>query len=308
MEKNPIPLILDTDPGVDDFFCLAVVCAHPDVFSLRAVTSVGGNNSTDVTTKNAMDILALFHHDAPVFRGSDRYLTEEFGEPVVTAHGTNGLAEQILPDSKRVPGKEKAWDAICRIALEEQGNLELLTVGPLTNIAIAFLKYPSLSKMIRRITMMGGTNFIGNIGPYAEANIGHDAMAARIVFESEVPVHMVGLDSTVQCPVPLEEFEKMSVHTDPFIRETMRELIRFRKGEAMHDAVAAACMIDPDIVSWKTADVTVEVNEGLTKGMTVIFPDENGNDRVAHNPVRERYLAVFEKTVQYYREGFYESK
>ena len=90
-----IPIIVDTDPGVDDFFCLAIAAAYDELFDLRAVTTIGGNNTTDVTTRNALDILKLFHReDVPVARGADSYLKEPFGEPVAKFHGENGIGKE----------------------------------------------------------------------------------------------------------------------------------------------------------------------------------------------------------------------
>ncbi len=100
-----IPIVIDTDPGIDDFFCLALACAYSDRLDLRAVTTMGGNNHTDVTTQNALNILSLFRTDVPVARGADRYLEAEFGAPAAKCHGSNGVGDLILPQSagRRMP-------------------------------------------------------------------------------------------------------------------------------------------------------------------------------------------------------------
>ena len=90
-----IPIVIDTDPGIDDFFCLALACAYSDRLDLRAVTTMGGNNHTDVTTQNALNILSLFRTDVPVARGADRYLEAEFGAPAAKCHGSNGVGDLI---------------------------------------------------------------------------------------------------------------------------------------------------------------------------------------------------------------------
>ena len=101
-----IPIVIDTDPGIDDFFCLALACAYSDRLDLRAVTTMGGNNHTDVTTQNALNILSLFRTDVPVARGADRYLEAEFGAPaakcatVPTAWGTSSCRS---PAGRRMP-------------------------------------------------------------------------------------------------------------------------------------------------------------------------------------------------------------
>ena len=130
-----IPIVIDTDPGIDDFFCLALACAYSDRLDLCAVTTMGGNNHTDVTTQNALNILSLFRTDVPVARGADRYLEAEFDAPAAKCHGSNGVGDLILPQSDRTPDALPAWDKLYEIAKAAQGELVLVTVAPLTNIA-----------------------------------------------------------------------------------------------------------------------------------------------------------------------------
>ena len=132
-----IPIVIDTNPGIDDFFCLALACAYSDRLDLRAVTTMGGNNHTDVTTQNALNILSLFRTDVPVARGADRYLEAEFGAPAAKFHGSNGVGNLVLPQSCRAPDALPAWDKLYEIAKAAQGELVLVTVAPLTNIALA---------------------------------------------------------------------------------------------------------------------------------------------------------------------------
>ncbi|MBO7697962.1 MAG: nucleoside hydrolase, partial [Erysipelotrichaceae bacterium] len=203
-----IPIIIDTDPGVDDFFCMAIGCGFRDLFDLRAITTIGGNNLTYVTTANALDILKLFkREDVPVARGADSYLAEPFGEPVAKFHGANGLGDVVIDRSDRKPHPLPACDVIYEQAKQCNGELVLVTVGPETNLALAFNKYPDLKHMIKKIVVMGGTLTSGNISPYAEANIGHDAKAARIVFETGIPVDMIGLNVTRKAPLRKNIFD-----------------------------------------------------------------------------------------------------
>ena len=195
-----IPIVIDTDPGVDDFFCLALACAYRDRLDLRAVCTVGGNHNTDVTTQNALDILALLGCESvPVARGADRYLTAEFGPPVVHCHGENGLANVTLPRSPRSPDPLSAWDKLYAEAVAAGGELVLVTVGPMTNTAMALARHPDLPRRLKKIVVMGGSIGGGNITPYAEANVGHDAEAAAQVFGCGVPIDMVGLNVTSRC-------------------------------------------------------------------------------------------------------------
>lgn len=203
-----IPIVIDTDPGIDDFFCLALACAYSDRLDLRAVTTMGGNNHTDVTTQNALNILSLFRTDVPVARGADRYLEAEFGAPAAKCHGSNGVGNLVLPQSDRMPDDLPAWDKLYEIAKAAQGELVLVTVAPLTNIALALQKHPDLPHWIKKIVMMGGSIGRGNITPYVEANAGHDPAATKLVFESGIPIDMVGLSITLGCPIRPDVFER----------------------------------------------------------------------------------------------------
>lgn len=250
---SQIPIIIDTDPGVDDFFCIALGCAFSDVFNLRAITTIGGNNSTDVTTQNALDILKLFRRsEVPVARGAGRYLCQEFGVPVIKFHGINGLGNAYIDHSDARIDHYKAWDKIYREAVMYDGELVVVAVGPETNLAMAFSKYPQLPSMLKKIVIMGGTLTTGNVSEYAEANIYHDAEAARIVFESGVPIDMIGLNVTRQAPLTKAILDDIT-DCDPKIKDVMLELIRFRHEEAMHDAIAISSMISDDIITFKDA-------------------------------------------------------
>ncbi len=286
-----IPIVLDTDPGVDDFFCLAIACAYDDVFDLRAVTTIGGNNTTDVTTRNALDILKLFKRDdVPVARGADSYLKEEFGEPVAKFHGENGIGNVRLEHNGRDIDPLKAWDKIHEEAVKCNGELVLVTVGPETNLALAFMKYPDLKDLIRKIVVMGGSLDKGNVTEYGEANLWHDAHAAKIVFDSGVPIDMVGLNVTRKAPLRKDIFDGLE-GVDERIREVMLELIDFRNEESMHDAIAISSLINEKALLWRNADVHV-VEDGEKRGMSVAVFDEDADSRVAVGIDADEYYKV----------------
>lgn len=285
-----IPIVIDTDPGVDDFFCMALACAYDETLDLRAICTMGGNHHTDVTTQNALDILALFGKDnIPVARGADSYLTELFAEPMTQFHGENGLGNITIPKSNRMVDLLPAWDKLYAEALRAEGDLILVAVAPLTNVAIALKKYPDLPNYLKKIVMMGGTTGHGNITPYAEANVGHDAEAAALVFACGVPVDMIGLNVTTACPIRDETFLHYGIRMNPTIRNIMEELIRFRNGEAMHDAVALATLLDDSIMHWEIGSVHVELTDVLRKGQTLLRPDAAGIHRVAVQVDSDRY-------------------
>ncbi|MDO4499814.1 MAG: nucleoside hydrolase [Erysipelotrichaceae bacterium] len=296
------PIIIDTDPGVDDFFCIAIGAAYSDIFDLKAVTTIGGNNATEVTTRNALDILHLCKRDdVPVAAGETSYLEEEFGEPGVAFHGLNGLGNVEIPHTDKKAIDLKACDKIYEVAKECNGELILVTVGPTTNVAKAILKYPDITKMIKKIVMMGGSTDKGNITPYAEANIYHDYKAANILFKSGIPIDMIGLNVTLKSVMPREVFDVISEGSNPYIREVMQKLIDFRNGEAMHDAVAIGSMIE-DYLTFEDAFVYIELNGEERNGQTVCdFNSKTPNTRVATAVNLDGYYKMMKGMLEVYR-------
>lgn len=295
-----IPIILDTDPGVDDFFCIALACAFKEYFDLKAITTIGGNNSTDVTTRNALDILHLLHReDVTVARGADSYLTSEFGEPVARFHGANGIGDVKLNRSVQKIDPLPACDKIYQTALEEKGELVIVTVGPETNLAMALLKYPDLKDLIRKIIIMGGTLDKGNVTEYAEANIYHDAKAASIVFSSGIPFDMVGLNVTRKAPLRKTIFDGIE-NTEERIKEVMLKLIEFRREESMHDAIAISSLIDENIFTWKKTHASVIIEDEEHLGMTAIDDSKPTNARVAAEIDIEKYYEVMKEMIRRY--------
>ena len=295
---SQIPIIIDTDPGVDDFFCIALGCAFSDVFNLRAITTIGGNNSTDVTTQNALDILKLFRRsEVPVARGAGRYLCQEFGVPVIKFHGINGLGNAYIDHSDARIDHYKAWDKIYREAVMYDGELVVVAVGPETNLAMAFSKYPQLSSILKKIVIMGGTLTTGNVSEYAEANIYHDAEAAKIVFESGVPIDMIGLNVTRQAPLTKAILDDIT-DCDPKIKDVMLELIRFRHEEAMHDAIAISSMNSDDIITFKDAYTHIIDGNVEKRGMSVTEYDKVPNSRVAVDINVEEYYRIMREMLR----------
>lgn len=288
-----LPIIIDTDPGVDDFFCIAIGLAYSDDFNLKGITAMGGNNYTSITTRNALDIVSLFNKDAPVISGSTSYLKAPFSKPVAAFHGENGLGNIEIPHTNTLPLDIAVEDFIYNTAKEYPKELVLVTVAPLTNIARTFLKYPDLKDYLKKIVIMGGAISGGNITPFAEANIGHDPYAAEIVFSSGVPIDMVGLDVTLKCPLDNDTFSRISINLNPEIKEIMQGLITFRKGEPMHDAVAIASLIDKEMLTYKNAHVVIETSNEEHLGQTVCdFESNIPNCRVAIRCDLNHYVEV----------------
>ena len=293
-----IPILIDTDPGVDDFFCIALGCMFQERFDLKAVTTIGGNNLTDVTTRNALNILKLFHReDVPVARGNDSYLAKPFGEPVARFHGANGIGNVILENSDRRIDELAACDKIYETALSCDGELVLVTVGPETNLALAFLKYPDLKKMIRKIVVMGGSLTEGNVTAYAEANIYHDVKAAKIVFESGIPIDMIGLNVTREAPLKRSILDQTDA-IDDTVKDVVSRLIEFRNEESMHDAIAISSLLDDQIIGFRNADITIIDDDKEKEGMTHTIFNENALNRAAVNIDVYRYYELMKELLR----------
>lgn len=269
------PIILDCDPGVDD--AVAIMLANKITnFDLRGITTVAGNVEIEKTTQNALRVLDLIQAAIPVHQGAGKPV---FGEQVTAkqVHGNDGLGGVDLPAPKHEPSELPAWDAIYQEAVVQSGNLEIIAVGPLTNLGLAFLKYRDLTKYLKRIVIMGGSATSGNVTPTAEFNIYADPEAADIVFTSGVPVYMCGLDVTMQAyytPKDLELIASLGSKPARFFRNVMQSALSFtlsmgQKGVSLHDPLTVLYTADDSIFETQKVAIRVEIKGRLTRGKTV---------------------------------------
>ena len=197
---NKYPVWLDCDVGVDD--AIAIMALHAlEETDLLAISTVSGNVPLSSTFSNAHRMNGLMKTNYPVYKGADRPLIVQ-PQYAYTFHGKNGLGDVELPlpeDAKMLD--TPAWDALYACAKQHPGELRLIAIGPLTNVAIALTKYPELKTLLHTILIMGGAAIGGNVTPAAEFNIYADPDAAQIVFKSGVPVVMCGLDVTMQAQI-----------------------------------------------------------------------------------------------------------
>ncbi len=274
-ELKKIPVIIDCDPGVDDAAALLLAFRSP-ALDIRGVTTVAGNVGLDKTTLNALKILDLIGGEVPVHRGADRPM---FCEAIDAAdiHGADGLHGIRLPDTSRAVSGEAAWDAIHREALAAGGALEIIAVGPLTNLGIALAKYGDLPSLLRRIVIMGGSASVGNTTAAAEFNILVDPEAADMVFRCGVPVHMCGLDVTHKSYLTAEEMDRIAALGSPqarFFGEVTRGSVKWAEkygvpGGPMHDPCAVLYAIDDSIFTVQEVWARVELHGRITRGKTV---------------------------------------
>src|SRR5713226_689263 len=274
---SPFRVIIDTDPGVDDALALLLAMRSPEL-KIEAITAVAGNVPLDLTLPNALRMVEIAGRtEIPVAAGARAPLVRRL-VTAAYAHGENGLGGAVFPEPKTKPVAEPAAVLIRQIIRKFPGEVTLLTIGPLTNIATALNMDPELAGMIRALVMMGGSLSGGNITPAAEFNIYVDPEAARIVFQSGIPITMVGLDVTRKTSLTEEHLRVLEAAQNPVSQAAAkigRNAINhnrergFLVGPNMHDSLAVAAFLDPTILKWQEYYVDVETTGELTAGETL---------------------------------------
>lgn len=285
-----IPVIIDCDVGVDDAIALIIAGKLPQL-DICAVTSVAGNVEVEKTTVNAGRVLEIAGMDVPVYPGAAKPLMREQAT-ASEIHGKNGLNDLELPLPRRAPEKTPACDAIYEIAKAHPKELTIIAIGPLTNLALAFIKYKELPELLERIVIMGGAASGGNVTPAAEFNIYADAEAADIVFRSGVPVHMCGLDVTMKTyftPEELASLGKTGGKVGKFIYDAVQGVLDFSlklglPGMNMHDPSAVLYAAESELFTAKLAGVRIETKGRLTYGKTVtdLYSDKQMEEHNAY--------------------------
>lgn len=273
---NRTPVIFDCDTGVDD--AVAILAAlHMPSFDMRGFTTVRGNASLENTTANTLRVLEVAGADLPVYPGAERPF---FGEPMPYApyvHGENGLADLPFETPARKPESKKAWDFIYEEAKRQNGALELIATAPLTNLAMAFIKYKELPSLIKRIVIMGGAASFGNVTPAAEFNIYCDPEAADIVFMSGVKIHMCGLDVTMKAwmnGAEIDEWKEGNTPCGLLAHAVTQDALKWSlglglPGMCMHDPCAVIYAAYPELYKTDSVGVRVETKGRITRGKTV---------------------------------------
>ncbi len=272
-------IILDTDPGIDDALALFLALASPEV-QLAAVTTVSGNVSVEQTTRNALTLLTLAgRSDIPVARGSAQPLVSTSID-AAHVHGANGLGEVDFPIPTLEPVTRHAVDLIIEMVMQAPGEITLVPIGPLTNIALAVRKEPRITERVREVVIMGGALRVpGNVTPHAEFNIASDAHAAHIVLHAGWPIRLVSLDTTTRAIMHRAQVEELAANgsrVTTAIRQMMSyyfEVFGPQHGNTdrfhMHDPLCLAAAFQPDLITWEPVYVDVELTGTLTQGTTV---------------------------------------
>lgn len=273
----PRTLHIDADPGCDDAVMLAMAIGL-DELDLVGVTTVAGNTTIENTTGNAGSILAMADSGIPLARGCDRPLVDE----LTTAewiHGEDGLRGDVPAPVD--PVDAHAVDVLLQQAAEYGEELTIAAVGPCTNLAVALAVEPDLPDMVGEIWLMGGAAFTsGNVTPGAEANVYNDPTAARRVFRDATPT-MVGLDVTDRATVPRDSIEGLRERGGPAAvvadwLDYPDQVLEYTDGAAaIHDAVVAASLADPSVVT--TAPYYCEVDDSGGPSHGAVLCDGHGS-------------------------------
>ena len=269
----PTPVLIDCDPGHDDAIALLLALASPEV-ELLGVTTVAGNQTLPKTTANAIRVLEFAGRtDVPVAAGADRPLVRE---PFVASyvHGETGLDGPDLPPPQGSPIPPHAADFLAETIRSSERPITLVPTGPLTNVALMLALHPDARP--ERIVLMGGAIAEGNVTPAAEFNIWSDPEAAARVFGSGIAVTMIGLDVTHKALFTHAHSGRLAGRTGELVTQLVHFYDRFHRevynfdGSPIHDAVAVAYVVDPNLVGTLERNVEIDLESELCRGRTVV--------------------------------------
>jgi len=285
---SDLPVWFDCDTGIDDSLALAQLVSRPEV-DLLGVSTVSGNTTAARAARNTLDLLALLGRgDIPVTEGAHHPLAGQYGGGAPQVHGVNGVGEVELPTATRAPEPGTGAQALVAAARARPGELHLVAVGPLTNLALALELAPELPDLVRRVTVMGGAVWVpGNITPLAEANIGNDAEAAHAVFTAGWPLTLVPLDVTMTHVLAAPDVAALRARGTQ-VHTALAGMLAFyldfyaaasgRAACPLHDPLAT--MLATGAVSGSTVrptGIAVELAAGPQRGRTVAVEPDPGH-------------------------------
>ena len=271
-------IIIDTDPGIDDVLALLLALASPEL-SLEGVSVVHGNCSAEQATRNGLAVLELAKAShIPLAKGCELPLVQ----PSLLApetHGNTGLGYAKLPEPRTKPTVQHGCDFLIEKVLSNPGEITLVAIGPLTNVAMAIRKEPSFAKSLKELIIMGGAiRHEGNTTALGEFNVYVDPHAAHIVFHAGIPTTLVPLDVTYHCILTSEDVERLRKIDSPipkFIKDTtdfyMEYHVRYQgiKGCIINDPLALALTFAPELCDYEELPVDVDISGGVSMGKTL---------------------------------------
>jgi purine nucleosidase len=277
----PRRIIIDTDPGQDDAFAILFALGAPEALEVVGITAVGGNAPLPLTSKNALKVVELAGRpDVPVYAGCPAPMVR----PLKTAeyvHGKTGLDGADLPDPVTPLRPEHAVNFMVRTIMDAPaGELTVMTLGPMTNLAMAMTMEPRIVSRVREVVLMGGGFFEGgNATPAAEYNIFVDPHAAHKVFESRVPLTMAPIDCTYTALMTPDWLQRLRDTGRRTAIEAANLADFYRQygdhkfptpGRPIHDACATGYLLAPELYEQRLCNVTIEIGSPDTMGMTIV--------------------------------------
>lgn len=271
MSKRPI--IIDTDPGIDDALAIAIALFSEEL-DVKLITTVAGNVGLDKVTYNALRLMKYFEReDVPVAMGADRPLIREYVD-ASNVHGKSGMEGFDFEEPTVSAIDKNAVDAMREVILQSEVPVTLVPIAPLTNIALLLKTYPEVKKNIAEIVMMGGSASRGNMGVMSEFNVAVDPEAAHIVFHSGVKLTMVGLDVGLKALVLPEDSEKIKdMNKTGKMAYCLFKKYRggsFQTGLKMYDSSAIAYLLAPALFQAEETYLDVELAGSMTAGVTLV--------------------------------------
>ncbi len=274
-------ILLDVDTGVDDALAVLFAVRHPGL-TLRGVSCVAGNTDVDQVVRNTLKVLDAAGAGAvPVARGASRPLLEPHRD-AVHVHGRDGMADLGLPASVREPAPEHAIELLRRLILTNPTPVTLISLAPMTNLALLLRAYPEVTTKLARIMVMGGSASVGNASAVAEFNVWHDPEAAAIVFGCDAPVTMYGLDVFYGATASPAQTAELAASTDPGAAMAGRLLHHAARisgddhrigqpgGAHLGDAGAVCAVAEPAGLRTRRLPLQVELASGLARGQTIV--------------------------------------
>ncbi len=279
-----MPVILDVDTGIDDALAILYALFSPRL-QVLGITTCFGNGDVLNTTRNTLAMVEMAQVSVPVYQGAADPLVGKWAPQGEAFHGENGLGNAPIKKPVTSPKTLSAPDYLRAAILDRPGEVTVVTLARLTNLAIALNNAPNLAQKIRRVVVMGGAAFVGgNVTPVSEANIWGDPDAAWVVFHSGMPITMVGLDVTMQVNISDAQVQKLD--PDRPYTKIMRQALDFylsaynpgvssgTRQAPLHDPLAVAVAEDPTLCTTSDLSVDIEREGTITRGMTVV--DQRG--------------------------------
>ncbi len=274
--QSPVPVVIDTDPGIDDCLALWLALSSPEL-DVRGISVSYGNTVVENAHRNTVEILRRIGKRVPIAIGARRPLKRQLAVALET-HGESGLGYADLPRAGVILDWVKPLDRL--LAAQDQ-PVTLVTLGPVTSLALALRSDPALvrAKVARHIAMVGSLEARGNTTPHSEFNAWCDPEALATVLAAELPTDMVGLDVTRKVVVKAKEVDRLAQAADPlahWLHEALRFYVEFHRayekleGAVVNDVLAIAALLQPDVLSFREVRLRVDLESGDNRGRTVV--------------------------------------